>query len=123
MSLSPCIYVGPETVEISSEIVAAAFRLNISGVIASRGDNIQYAHTDSNHTDPLSRITPSKLISTQSFDREKYLGMLLNSVEAVLSIFVFSRSIFGFDEKKNRYWRDEIYRQRERDIEMAKTEL
>jgi hypothetical protein len=49
--------------------------------------------------------------------------ILLDSAEAVLSIFGFSRSIFGFDEKKNRHWWDEIYRQRERDIEMARTEL
>ena len=40
----------------------AAIRLNISGVIANRGDSIQYVHTDSNHTDPLYRITPAKLL-------------------------------------------------------------
>jgi DNA polymerase elongation subunit (family B) len=33
--------------------VAAAIRLNISGAITNRGDNIQYVHTDSNHADPL----------------------------------------------------------------------
>jgi DNA polymerase elongation subunit (family B) len=57
--------------------VAAAIRLNSSGVIANRGDSIQYVHTDSNHTDPLQRITPAKLLSSQNYDREKYLGMLL----------------------------------------------
>jgi DNA polymerase family B len=103
--------------------VAAAVRLNVSGVIASRGDNIQYVHTDSNHTDPLYRITPAKLISTQNYDREKYLEMLLDSAEAVLSIFGFSRSLFGFDKKKTREWWHEIYQQRERDIEAARTEL
>ena len=97
-------------------------RLNVSGVIANRGDNIQYVHTDSNHTDPLYRITPAKLISAQKYDREKYLELLLDAAEAVLSIFGFSRSLFGF-EKKFKYWWDEIYQQRERDIESAKTEL
>ncbi len=58
--------------------VAAAIRLNVSGVIAGRGDNIQYVHTDSNHTDPLHRITPAKLISSKDYDREKYLEMLLD---------------------------------------------
>src|ERR671918_656761 len=53
--------------------VSAAIRLNVSGVIASRGDNIQYVHTDSKHTDPLYRITPAKLISTQNYDMEKYM--------------------------------------------------
>ena len=103
--------------------VAAAIRLNISGIITNRGDSIQYIHTDSNNTDPLHRITPAKLLSTQNYDREKYLDMLLYSAEAVLSIFGFSRSIFGFDEKKNLHWWDEIYQQRERDIETARTEL
>ena len=103
--------------------VAAAIRLNVSGVKANRGDNIQYVHTDSSHTDPLYRITPAKLISSKDYDREKYLEILLDSAESVLSVFGFSRSLFGFDEKKSRHWWDEIYRQREGDIETARTEL
>ena len=103
--------------------VAAAIRLNISGVIASRGDNIQYVHTDSNHTDPLQRITPARLISSENYDKEKYLEILLDSAEAVLSIFGFNRSLFGFDKKNNHHWWNEIYQQREKDIQSAKTEL
>lgn len=103
--------------------VAAAIRLNVSGVIVGRGDNIQYVHTDSNHTDPLQRITPAKLISSEDYDREKYLAMLLDSAEAVLAVFGFNRSLYGFDKKKAYRWWDEIYQQRERDIESAKTEL
>ena len=49
--------------------------------------------------------------------------MLLDSAEAVLSVFGFSRSLFGFDEKKSRHWWNEIYQQGERDIETARTEL
>lgn len=52
--------------------VAAAIRLNVSGVITNRGDNIQYVHTDSSHIDPLHRITPAKLISTYNYDRSRY---------------------------------------------------
>jgi DNA polymerase elongation subunit (family B) len=103
--------------------VAAAIRLNVSGVITHRGDNIQYIHTDSKHADPLHRITPAKLISSEDYDREKYLVMLLDSAEAILSVFGFNRSLFGFDEKKYHHWWNEIYQQRERDIETAKTEL
>jgi DNA polymerase elongation subunit (family B) len=102
--------------------VAAAIRLNVSGVIANRGDSIQYVHTDSNHTDPLYRITPAKLISSKEYDKEKYLEMLLDSAESVLSVFGFSRSLVGFDKKFKRRW-DELYQQRERDIERARTEL
>jgi DNA polymerase elongation subunit (family B) len=103
--------------------VAAAIRLNISGVIANRGDNIQYVYTDSNHSDPLQRIVPAKLISSENYDREKYLEMLLDSAEAVLSVFGFNRSLFGFDRKKTYQWWNEIYQQRERDIESSKSEL
>jgi DNA polymerase elongation subunit (family B) len=103
--------------------VAAAIRLNVSGIITNRGDSIQYVHTDSNHTDPLHRITPAKLISSKEYDKEKYLEMLLDSAESVLTVFGFNRSLFGFDKKKNHHWWNEIYRQREKDIQSAKTEL
>ena len=103
--------------------VAAAIRLNVSGVTAARGDNIQYVHTDSNHADPLHRVTPAKLISTQNYDRQRYLEMLLDSAESVLSVFGFNRSVFGFEKKKTYHWWNEIYQQREKDIELAKTEL
>ena len=103
--------------------VAAAIRLNISGVIASRGDNIQYVLTDSNHADPLQRITPARLISSENYDKEKYLEMLLDSADAVLSVFGFDRSLFGFEKKKNHHWWNEIYQQHEKDIQSAKTEL
>jgi len=39
--------------------------------------------------------------------------MLLDSAEAVLSVFGFSRSLYGFDKKKAYHWWDEIYQQRE----------
>jgi hypothetical protein len=99
----------------------AAIRLNVSGVIANRGDSIQYVHTDSNHTDPLQRITPARLISSQNYDREKYLEMLLDSAEAVLAVFGFSRSLLGFENKKTPWW-SEIFKQREMDIDSAKSD-
>ena len=82
---------------------------------ANRSDNIQYVYTDSNHSDLLYRIPPAKLISSKDYDREKYLEMLLDSAEAVLSIFGF--------ENRFKHWWDELYQQRERDIETARTEL
>jgi predicted house-cleaning noncanonical NTP pyrophosphatase (MazG superfamily) len=72
--------------------VAAAIRLNVSGVIANRGDTNQYVHTDSSYTDPLYRISPAKLVSSKEYDKEKYLEMLLDSAEVVLSIFGFNRN-------------------------------
>jgi hypothetical protein len=100
-----------------------AIKLNISGVITNRGDNVQYVYTDSNHSDPLNRIVPAKLIISENYDREKYLEMLLDSAEAVLSVFGFNRSLFGFDRIRAYHWWEELYQQRERDIETARTEL
>ena len=79
--------------------------------------------TDSNHSDPLKRVVPVKLISSENYDKEKYLDMLLDSAEAVLSVFGFNRTLFGFDRKKGYHLYNEIYQQRERDIESAKSEL
>jgi DNA polymerase elongation subunit (family B) len=104
--------------------VAAAIRLNISGLIAGKGDNIEYIHTDSNHTDPLQRVTPAKLISAENYDREKYLEMLLDAAEAVLVIFGFSRSLYGFDNSKKLYhWWNELYEDHKKDIETAKSNI
>jgi DNA polymerase I len=104
--------------------VAAAIKLNISGAIAGMGDNIDYVYTDSKHTDPLQRVVPAKLISSEHYDREKYLEMLLDSAESVLAIFGFSRSLYGFDNRKQNYhWWNELYEQRQRDIESAKSDL
>lgn len=47
---------------------AAAFRLNVSGIVANWENSIQYVHTDSNHTDPLFGITQAKLISSNEYD-------------------------------------------------------
>jgi DNA polymerase elongation subunit (family B) len=104
--------------------VAAAIKLNISGAIAGMGDNIDYVYTDSKHTDPLQRVVPAKLISSEHYDRDKYLEMLLDSAESVLAIFGFSRSLYGFDNRKQNYhWWNELYEQRQRDIESAKSAL
>lgn len=100
--------------------VSAAIRLNISGVITNRGDSIQYIHTDSNHIDLLQRIIPAKLISSESYDKERYLEMILDSAEAVLSVFGFNRSQLGFDRKKAYHWWDEIYLQLEREVYFQK---
>jgi hypothetical protein len=55
--------------------------------------------------------------------KRNILKFLLDSAEAVLSVFGFNRSLFGFDRKKNHHWWNEIYQQREKDIQSAKTEL
>ena len=48
---------------------------------------------------------------------------MLDSAEAILSVFGFNRSLFGFERKKMYHWWNEIYQQRERDIKAASSEL
>jgi DNA polymerase elongation subunit (family B) len=104
--------------------VAAAIRLNISGLIAGKGDNIEYIYADSKHTDPLQRVVPAKLMSAEHYDKEKYLEMLLDSAKTILAIFGFDPSLYGFDDSKKIYhWWNELYEQHQRDIETAKSDL
>jgi hypothetical protein len=50
--------------------------------------------------------------------------MLLDAAEAVLAIFGFNRSLYGHDNNKKRYhWWNDLYEQRQRDIESAKFDL
>jgi hypothetical protein len=46
----------------------------------------------------------------------------LGDAESVLSVFGFTRSQFGFHAKKT-HWFNELYQQRELDIETAKTRV
>jgi hypothetical protein len=60
---------------------------------------------------------------SNGYEKEKYLEMLLDSAEAILSIFSFSRFLYGFDNKKTHHWWEELYQQRERAIGTARTEM
>lgn len=63
-------------------------------------------------------------MSSENYDRDKYLEMIFDSAESVLAIFGFKRSLYDFvNNKKTRHWWDEIYQQHEKDIESAKAEL
>ena len=56
----------------------------------SRGDNIEYVYTVSQHQNPLSRVVPVQFIhnyDSLEYDKEKYKEMLLNASETVLGIF------------------------------------
>jgi hypothetical protein len=46
-------------------------------------------------------MTPAKLVSTNNYDREKYLEMLLDSAEAGLVVFGFNRSYLDLIIRKH----------------------
>jgi hypothetical protein len=80
---------------------------------------IQYIYTDSNHNNPLCRVTPiENMTSLPQYDKEKYKEMLLDAAETVLGFFGFDRTAYS-DIKKGRRkrWYEEIREQRVRDIE------
>ena len=83
----------------------------------SKGDNIAYAYTDSQHQDPLSRVVPAQFIwnnDNLDYDREKHKEMLLDASETVLGIFGFDRTLFG--KKKDKKWWMQLRRNREADM-------
>jgi hypothetical protein len=51
---------------------------------------------------------------------EKDLELLLDSAEAILSIFGVSRLLSGFERKKTHELWHEVYQQHEKDIEKQK---
>ena len=96
--------------------VAAAIQLSNDERI-SRGDNIEYVYTDSQHQNPLSRVVPAQIIRNNDslkYDKEKYKEMLLDASETVLGIFGFDRTLFG--KAKDRKWWMQLRRNREFDV-------
>ena len=96
--------------------VAAAIQLSNNERI-SRGDNIEYVYTDSQHQNPLSRVVPAQFIQNNGsldYDKEKYREMLLDASETVLAIFGFDRTLFG--KPKHKKWWMQIRRNRISDV-------
>jgi DNA polymerase elongation subunit (family B) len=104
--------------------VSVAIRLSNEDKHPSKGDTIQYIYTNSNHKNPLCRVTP--IDSTYEYesgkldyDKEKYKEMILDAAETVLGYFGFDRTVYG--NKKNiatRKWKwlKELRQEREKDI-------
>jgi DNA polymerase elongation subunit (family B) len=83
----------------------------------SRGDNIEYVYTDSQHQNPLSRVVPAQFIwnkDSLEYDKEKYKEMLLDASETVLGIFGFDRTLFG--QPKDKRWWIQLRRNRMSDV-------
>jgi DNA polymerase elongation subunit (family B) len=97
---------------------------HVSAAIQSRnyplkGDTIQYIYTDSEHSNPLCRVTPiESLVLLPQYDKEKYKEMLLDAAETVLGFFGFDRTAYSNIKKgRKRKWYEELREQRVRDIE------
>ena len=96
--------------------VAAAIQLSNNERV-SKGDNIEYVYTDSQHQNPLSRVVPAQFIRNNDsldYDKEKYKEMLLDASETVLGIFGFDRTLFG--KPKDKKWWMQLRRNRMSDV-------
>ena len=83
--------------------MSAALQLIEAGKTLTRGDIIQYFHTDATHRNPLRRILPLDLIKEEhNYDKEKYREMLLEAAETILGYFGFDRTIYGDAIKKKK---------------------
>jgi DNA polymerase elongation subunit (family B) len=105
--------------------VSAAIQLSNGDRHPSKGDTIKYIYTDSQHKNPLCRVTSvdntngSNKEEAFSYDKEKYREMILDAAETVLGYFGFDRTVYG--NKKNtgtRKWRwlQELKQEREKEI-------
>jgi DNA polymerase elongation subunit (family B) len=106
--------------------VSAAIQLsNDTGKYPMKGDTIQYIYTNSQHNNPLCRVTPIAIGNAQAdflsqYDKEKYKEMILDAAETVLGFLGFDRTVYSSDIKKKkgkRKWYDELREERTRDIQ------
>jgi DNA polymerase elongation subunit (family B) len=96
--------------------VAAAIQLSNNERV-SRGNNIEYVYTDSQHQNPLSRVVPAQFIQDSDnlyYDKEKYKEMLLDAAETVLGNFGFDRTLYG--KPKDKKWWMQLSRNRMSDV-------
>jgi hypothetical protein len=89
------------------------------------GDTVRYIYTDSQHKNPLCRLTSventngSKKEEAFSYDKEKYREMILDAAETVLGYFGFDRTVYGNKKstgaRKSR-WLQELKQEIKKDI-------
>jgi DNA polymerase elongation subunit (family B) len=116
--------------------VSAAIQLlsnNAGGKRPSKGDTIQYIHTNSKHNNPLCRVVPLEALlkvekendgkendkTLKYYDKDKYREMILDAAETVLRLFGFDRTVYGnpVDKRKKKKWYEELHQERTKDIE------
>jgi len=96
--------------------VVAAMQMVQKGKRMRRGEMIDFIYVNASHRNPFRRVVPALLLDKGSYcDREKYLEMILDVAETILSAFGFNRKQLGF-KSRPRSFLEEIQREREQDI-------
>jgi DNA polymerase elongation subunit (family B) len=106
--------------------ISAAIQLSCEDRRPSKGDTVKYIYVNSNHKNPLCRVTPIDSTSGHrskklNYDKEKYREMILDAAETILGYFGFDRTAYG--NKKNTasrkwWWLEELRQEREKDIQV-----
>jgi len=114
--------------------VSAAIQLsssNTSGRYPAKGDTISYIYTNTQHKNPLCRITALETAPKENgckdktralnYGKEKYIEMILDVAETVLRIFGFDRTVYGDSKKRKGKWWQELIHEKEKDIQTEMT--
>jgi len=84
--------------------VVAAIQMIQNGKRLRSGDAIDFVYLNAEHKNPFRRVVPAEIMqSSQHYDREKYMELVLDVSETILGAFVFDRNTFGFKSKPRNY--------------------
>lgn len=87
--------------------VSAAIQLAVRGKVVNPGETVDFIYTDADHHNPLCRVIAYDFTAGRvNPDKEKYRDMVLDAAETVLSIFGFSREIYGLKRTDKRWWQE-----------------
>lgn len=85
--------------------VVAAIQLVQKGKRLKNGEKIDFVYVNAEHKNPFRRVIPATIMDSghQYYDRDKYVELVLDVAETVLSVFGFSRKQLGVGMKPKDY--------------------
>ncbi|RLE63954.1 MAG: hypothetical protein DRJ38_06395, partial [Thermoprotei archaeon] len=72
----------------------ASLQLRLNGYRMTPGDIIEFIYVNAKHRNPLMRVQAWKLYDGRSYDKDKYIELLLDAAESILAPFDFNRKRF-----------------------------
>lgn len=72
----------------------ASLQLKMNGIKIHSGEIIKYIYINAYHRNPLRRVKAWKIYDGEKYDAEKYVELLLDAAETILTVFGFNRNRF-----------------------------
>jgi len=72
----------------------ASLQLKMNGIKIHSGEIIEYIYINAYHRNPLRRVKAWKIYDGEKYDAEKYVELLLDAAETILTVFGFNRNRF-----------------------------